>query len=151
MNLPVVLLVDDDEDYLHIASRAIQREQVRADIRVVRSGQEALDYLGLEQTPPGVSRPNSLVAAFVDLNLPGVNGWEILRRIRADERLRELPVIVVSSSARESDVRQSYDLGANSYVVKRYDPSGPGRYLARAIRYWTELNSVPDSVAASPS
>ena len=148
MNLPVVLLVDDDEDYLHIASRAIQREQVRADIRVMKSGQEALDYLRLEAAP-GESRPTHLVAAFVDLNLPGVNGWEILRRIRADERLRELPVIVVSSSARASDVRQSYDLGANSYVVKRYDPSGPGRYLARAIRYWTELNSVPDSVAAS--
>ena len=150
MSLPVILLVDDDEDYLLIAGRAIQREEVRADIRVLKNGQEVLAYLGLDGsgTDPD-ARPANLVAAFVDLNLPGLNGWELLRRIRADERLRELPVIVVSSSARASDVRQSYDLGANSYVVKRYDPSGPGRYLARAIRYWTELNCVPDSVAAS--
>jgi CheY-like chemotaxis protein len=148
MSLPVVLLVDDDEDYLLIAGRAIEREEVRADIRVLKSGQEVLAYLGLDGSETD-ARPPNLVAAFVDLNLPGVNGWELLRRIRADERLRELPVIVVSSSARASDVRRSYDLGANSYVVKRYDPSGPGRYLARAIRYWTELNCVPDSMAAS--
>jgi two-component system, response regulator len=148
MSQPVVLLVDDDEDYLLIAGRAIQREEVRADIRVLKSGQEVLAYLGLDGSGTD-ARPANLVAAFVDLNLPGVNGWELLRRIRADERLKELPVIVVSSSARASDVRRSYDLGANSYVVKRYDPSGPGRYLARAIRYWTELNCVPDSVAAS--
>jgi len=148
MSQPVVLLVDDDEDYLLIAGRAIQREEVRAEIRVLKSGQEVLAYLGLDGSE-AEARPANLVAAFVDLNLPGVNGWEILRRIRADDRLKELPVIVVSSSARASDVRRSYDLGANSYVVKRYDPSGPGRYLARAIRYWTELNCVPDSVAAS--
>ena len=148
MSLPVVLLVDDDEDYLLIAGRAIQREEIRADIRVLKNGQEVLAYLGLDGSGDD-TRPNHLVAAFVDLNLPGVNGWELLRRIRADERLRDLPVFVVSSSARASDVRRSYDLGANSYVVKRYDPSGPGRYLARAIRYWTELNCVPDSVAAS--
>ena len=148
MSLPVVLLVDDDEDYLLIAGRAIQKEEVTADIRVLKNGQEVLQYLGLDG-PVSDARPANLVAAFVDLNLPGFNGWELLRRIRADERLRDLPVIMVSSSSRASDVRRSYDLGANSYVVKRYDPSGPGRYLARAIRYWAELNCVPDSVAAS--
>ena len=72
--------------------------------------------------------------------MPGVGGWELLRRIRADEQLRRVPVVILSSSSRVEDVRRSYDLGANSYVVKSYDPAGPGCYLARAARYWLELN-----------
>lgn len=144
-----VLLVDDDADYLAIANRAIQHERVSATVEVARTGTEALMKLGLTTDPGSENRPE-FVALFLDLNLPGVDGWEVLRRVRADARLRWLPVVVVSSSARAEDVARCYDLGANSYVVKRFDASGPGRYLARAVNYWLELNRAPSAAPASP-
>jgi two-component system response regulator len=143
MTKPVILLVDDDDDFLEIAERAIRREEVRALVQVVRNGDEALQFLGLARPEEAVGPPANLVAVFLDLDMPRVTGWDVLDRVRSDARTRELPVVVVSSSARREDVRRSYDLGANSYVVKHFDPAGPGRYLARAIRYWSELNRVP--------
>ena len=142
MTKPVVLLVDDDDDFLDIADRAIRREQLRARVHVVRNGDEALRFLGLTAGSAENSPPANLVAVFLDLDMPVITGWDILDRMRGDARTRDLPVVIVSSSARREDVRRSYDLGANSYVVKRLDPAGPGRYVARAIRYWSELNRV---------
>ncbi len=143
---PAILLVDDDEDYLEIATRALVKEHLDADVHVARTSAEALRFLGLDGDPAGEAPPN-LVAAFVDLNMPGLDGWEVLRRVRADDRLHGLPVVIISSSARAEDVRRSYDLGANSYVVKRYEASAPGRHLARAVRYWLALNHVGPQVA----
>ena len=141
MSLPAILLVDDDPDYLEIARRALRLERLDVEVLAARDGTDALRILGLAGPANGVTPPN-LVVAFVDLDMPGLDGWDVLRRVRADDRLRRLPVVIVSSSPRSEDVRRSYDLGANSYVVKRYDPAGPGRYLARAARYWLELNCV---------
>jgi CheY-like chemotaxis protein len=150
MTRPTILLVDDDADYLEIATRAVEKERLPAHLRVVRTGEDALRALGLagsDATRP----PPTLVAAFVDLNMPGVDGWEILRRVRSDARLRQLPVVIVSSSAHRDDVRRSYEMGANSYFVKGYDPTGPGRDLARAMRYWIESNRVAHWAPSVPS
>lgn len=144
---PLVLLVDDDEDFLHIARRALRRDPVEAEVRLLPGGTEALSALGLDGLAAAAGPPDNLVALFVDLDMPLVNGWEILERVRADARTRTLPVVVVSSSSRTDDVVRSYELGANSYVVKQIDPDGPGRYLARAIRYWSELNRSSAAVA----
>lgn len=139
---PRVLVVDDDRDYLEIAERAIRRESLDASVRFARTTREALDVMGLGDAG-GAGPPSWLVATFVDIHMPGVDGFELLRCIRADLRLHRLPVIMISSSSRLDDMRRSYDLGANSYLVKRYDPTGPGHYLVDAIRYWIELNRVP--------
>ena len=136
---PAILLVDDDEDYLEIAGRALRQAHLEAEVLVARTGAEALRLLGLDGALASVAPPR-LAAAFVDLNMPDVDGWELLRRIRADGRLRRLPVVILSSSARAEDVRRSYDLGANSYVVKQFDLAQPGSDVARAARYWTEIN-----------
>ena len=141
-----ILLVDDDPDYVDIVERAVEHEQLQANVTVARSGPEALEKLGLTKSKTDGARPE-YAAWFVDLNLPGLDGWEVLRRVRADVELRQLPVIVVSSSARITDVNRSYDLGANSYVVKRYDPRGPGRYLAQAMQYWLDLNRAASLAA----
>lgn len=143
-----ILLVDDDDDYLAIVKRAIQNEHLAADVIVARSGTEALERLGL-LSGRAASPDKEFAVLFVDLNLPGVDGSEVLRRVRADERLRRLPVVIVSSSSRAEDVTRCYDLGANSYVVKRFDSSGPGRYVARAMNYWLDLNRAPGPAAAS--
>jgi CheY-like chemotaxis protein len=74
--------------------------------------------------------------------MPRVDGWEVLRRMRASPRTARLPVVVVSSSDRPEDIQRCYALGANSYLLKRFDPRGPGTYLAEAARYWIEMNQV---------
>jgi two-component system response regulator len=71
-----------------------------------------------------------------------VDGWEVLTRMRASPRTARVPVVIVSGSDRPEDIRRSYALGANSYLLKRFDPRGPGTYLAEAARYWIEMNQV---------
>jgi CheY-like chemotaxis protein len=140
---PGVLIVDDDEDYLFVARRAIERAKLHADVRVTRDGDEALRVLGLK--PGGVEpeAPHTVVVVLLDLRLPGLSGFDVLRQIRADERTRELPVVMVSTSNLPDEVAKCYALGANSYVVKRMDTECPGGYVADAARYWVELNEPP--------
>ena len=141
-SIPIVLLVDDDDGHLMVARRAIARANLAVDVHVAHTGKEALQELGLddgaEAKPPDVP-----VLVMLDLSMPGVSGWDVLRRIRSDGRRRQIPVVVVSSSGRPEDVRRSYELGANSYLVKRYDAGRPGGYVADAAKYWVELNVPP--------
>lgn len=149
MNLfPGVLLVDDDEDYLYVARRAIERANLRADVRVTRDGDEALRVLGLK--PGGVepAAPYTVVVVLLDLRMPGLSGLDVLRQIRAHERTRELPVVVVSTSNLPDDVAKSYALGANSYIVKRMDSESPGGFVVDTARYWVELNEPPRALAS---
>ncbi len=136
--LPVILMVDDDEMHLIIAQRAIARADLPAEVRAAGNGSEALRQLGLD---PGATGPAPAIAVMLlDIGLPDMSGWEVLKRVRECTRLRLLPVVVVSSSDRREDVRRGYELGANSYLVKRHEPGRPGGYLADAARYWVELN-----------
>jgi two-component system response regulator len=80
---------------------------------------------------------------MVDLRMAGLGGLDLLRRIRGSEKTKRLPVIIVSSSEHPNDVQQSYELGANSYLTKRYDSEQPGDYLVDAAHYWTQLNEPP--------
>jgi len=150
MNLfPGVLLVDDDEDYLFVARRAIERAKLHVDVRVTRDGDEALRVLGL--LPGGVepAAPHTVVVVMLDLRMPGLSGLDVLRRIRSNERTRELPVVMVSTSKMPDDVSKCYEMGANSYVVKQMDAEAPGAYVAEAARYWVELNEPPRVFARS--
>jgi len=135
-----ILLVEDDRNEVDVALRALRRAGVEATIDVVHDGLGALEALGLE----GEAATNSLPrVVFLDLKMPRVDGLEVLRRIREDQRTRLLPVVVWTSSDRDEDVARSLALGANSFLVKRFDSRGPGTYLAEAARYWVELNRVP--------
>jgi len=136
--MPAILLVDDDEDHLVVARRAIERAGLLAEVRLASAGDEALRLLGLhaDSSEPAAS----FAVVLLDIGLPGLSGWEVLKRIRASERTRRTPVVMVSSSNRPEDVRRSYELGANSYLVKRLDRRRPGDYLAEAARYWVVLN-----------
>jgi len=143
MQNPTILMVDDDEGHLLVAQRAFQRSKLAIQVRVARDAVEALSLLGLE--PNETSDPSTIpyAAVMLDLRMPGMSGWDLLRRIRASDRTKQLPVVIVSSSERPNDVRLSYELGANSYLMKRFDPENPGAYLVDAAHYWTELNEAP--------
>lgn len=136
-----VLLVEDDRDEIDVALRALGRSGIAAKVEIARDGHEALESLGLE--PDDAEPVPTPDVVFLDLRMPRVDGFEVLRRVRADPRTADLPVVVLSRSDRVEDVKRSYALGANSVLVKRLDSRGPGAYFAEAVRYWLELNRAP--------
>ena len=114
----IILLVEDNPDDVELTLRAFEKSNVANEIVVTRDGQEALDYLFA--TGQFANRDLHVVPEVVllDLKLPKVDGLEVLRRMRADQRTRHIPVVILTTSSEESDKVRSYDLGANSFVRK---------------------------------
>ncbi|MBD2102286.1 response regulator [Leptolyngbya sp. FACHB-261] len=113
-----ILLAEDSEDDILIIQRAFRRGQISVDLQVVRDGQEVLDYLqqqGKFSQPEVAPRPDLLM---LDINMPRKDGLTTLREIRADPRLRLLPVIILTTSRAQEDIVSSYESGANTYVTK---------------------------------
>src|SRR5512144_504320 len=112
---PRVLLVEDNPDDEQLTLGGLQRTNVTNPVDVVRDGQEALDYLFGTDGQPAKPMP---AVVLLDLHLPRVGGLEVLKRIRAQERTRLTPVVILTSSSDDGDVANGYDLGVNSYVCK---------------------------------
>jgi CheY-like chemotaxis protein len=111
---------------------------------VARDGEEALAALRLDGDVVAASAPlRCPKVIFLDLKMPKVDGFEVLRRLRASAHTRDIPVVVVSSSPRPEDVEAAYRLGANSFLVKRFQDGRPGGFLEDAARYWLDLNRAP--------
>lgn len=138
-----ILLVEDNPGDVKLMLRALKLHQIPNEVVVARDGVEALDYLFGSDT--GAPRdPNPLPEiVLLDLNLPKVNGIEVLRRIRADERTRMLPVIMLTTSTEERDLVASYKLGVNSYVQKPLDFDVFSLAVHQLGLYWLGLNINP--------
>jgi two-component system, response regulator len=134
-----ILLVEDNEDDAELAMQALRRRGIAGRIDLVKDGAEAVDYL----LGDGAAAASSLRIVFLDLKLPKVSGLEILRRIRQDERTRLVPVVVLTSSREEADLRQAYLLAANSYLVKPVDFEAYMEAVGTAGTYWLSLNQIP--------
>lgn len=132
--MPEIVLVEDNGNDVAVAMRAFRRCRLAERVIVLRDGEEALEFLR------GLNAAQVPKVVFLDIKMPRRDGWELLRELRADARLRHVPVVMVSWSDHEEDVRAAYRLGANSYMVKRLDPLSPGEYLVDAARYWVDLN-----------
>lgn len=137
---PAILLVEDDRDEIAVALRALDRAGLDAPVAIAHDGVEALEVLGLESSAETPEPPR---VVFLDLKMPRIDGWEVLKRIREHPRTSDVPVVVLSSSDRKEDIARSYALGANSFLLKRFDRRGPGSYFAEAARYWLDLNRTP--------
>ena len=135
-----VLVVDDDSNDVTVAMRAFRRHGMEQNVTVARDGAEAHEYLLGEDTALNGERRLLPKVIFLDLKMPKVDGFSLLADLRSNERTREVPVVVVTSSDREVDVKESYRLGANSFVVKKFDAARPGEYLVDIAHYWLELN-----------
>jgi two-component system response regulator len=131
-----ILLVEDDDNDVAVALRALSRQALDGRVRVMRDGAELLDYLFAEPAPTAPK------AILLDLKMPRLDGRSALREIRSRPATRHIPVVIVSSSERESDVRECYELGANSFIVKEPNPWNPGAYLVETVRYWLDRNEV---------
>jgi two-component system response regulator len=136
-----ILLIEDNDVDAELASRAFQRATITNPLFRARDGLDALDYLfGRGQYAARDAR-DLPVFALLDLNLPKISGLEVLKAIRADERTRHLPVIILTSSGEEKDRLSAYTHFANSYVIKPLDYD---QFVAATLQlslYWTELNA----------
>jgi len=138
-----ILLVEDDPADVELTLRALESHRVANRVRVARDGAEALAYLfGLagRTALSGGSLPRLVL---LDLKLPKVDGLEVLRAVRADERTRTLPVVVLTSSKEERDLVTSYRLGANSYIQKPVDFGQFQETVKQVGLYWLVVNEPP--------
>jgi two-component system, response regulator len=137
-----ILLVEDNDRDAELTTRALKKSGVANHILRVRDGQQALDYLF--RTGEFAGR-NEIVPRMVllDLKMPRVDGIEVLRAVKADERTKRIPIIVMTSSQEEKDVAQTYDLGVNSYVVKPVDFAAVADTVRQAGYYWLAINRTP--------
>lgn len=143
-----IVLVDDDPDDIEVALRAARRAQLPVEITVFKDGREVLDALGVNGDGGEMARLRPR-AIFLDLRMPRIDGWEILRRLRANAPTKDIPVIIQSWSTQREEIARCYALGANSFVPKRLTPANPGFYFTDAVRYWVQLNQTPSSVSTS--
>jgi two-component system response regulator len=139
MSDKTILLVEDNSDDEALTLRALKKNNILNDVTVVRDGQEALDFFFGEGA---ATRPAPAVT-LLDLKLPKVDGLEVLRRIRADERTRLQPVVILTSSREEQDMIDGYRLGANSYIRKPVDFTQFMEAVRALGLYWLVLNEAP--------
>lgn len=137
-----VLLVEDNPDDALLARRALGRCGVTTDLVVAESGEEGLACL-FQHPEEGRPEPQQPVLVLLDLNLPGIDGIEVLRRIRADSRTRTLPVVVLTSSIARLDVAACYELGANGFVQKAVDFDQFQESMRALTEYWLRVNVSP--------
>ena len=134
-----VLLVEDNPDDVELTLRALKRSHLLNPVRVARDGAEALEILFGAGPRPRLPR-----VVLLDLKLPRVNGLEVLERIRREESTRSVPVVVLTSSREEPDVKRAYELGANSYIVKPVEFEKFVAAVGEVGLYWLVLNQPPE-------
>jgi two-component system response regulator len=146
MNDKVILLVEDNPDDEALTLRALKKNNILNEVVVAHDGVEALDYLLGTGTHAGRNPSHLPQVVLLDLKLPKVDGLEVLRRIRADERTKLLPVVVLTSSKEEQDLLKSYSLHANSYVRKPVDFTQFTEAVRQLGLYWLVLNEAPPQI-----
>lgn len=138
-----IMLVEDNSDDIELTLRALRQHNIANPIRIARDGVEALDYL-LGRNAHKDTEPRELPAVvLLDLKLPKVDGLEVLRQLREDERTTLLPVVILTSSKEESDLAQGYRLRANSYICKPVDFVQFTQAIQQLHLYWVLLNEPP--------
>lgn len=143
MTHKMILLVEDNPDDEALTVRALHKNKIANNLVVVRDGVEALDFLFCSG-PYSERDPNELPEVILlDLKLPKVDGLEVLRQVRANERTRLLPIVILTSSKEEQDLLKSYSFGANSYIRKPVDFSQFVEAIHQLGMYWLVLNEAP--------
>jgi len=145
MSKKVILLVEDNADDEILTLRALEKNNIHNEVVVVRDGVEALDFLFSTGAYSGRDQQQMPQIILLDLNLPRLNGLEVLKRIRADERTRLLPTVILTTSREDQDIINSYSLGANSYIRKPVDFIQFVEAVRQLNLYWLVLNEpVPE-------
>lgn len=148
--IPITILIcDDDEDDRMLTQQALEQAHIANDLRFVEDGEDLLDYLNQRGKYAGENglapRPGLIL---LDLNMPKVDGREALKLIKTDPALREIPVVVLSTSSLDEDIVKSYQLGVNSFITKPVTFTGLVEAMHVLGRYWLEIVELPPNPAA---
>jgi CheY-like chemotaxis protein len=145
-----ILMADDDEEDCELTRDALQDARLANEMRFVYDGQELIDYLRRQgdYANPAVDAPRPGVI-LLDLNMPKKDGREALAEIKADESLRRIPIVVLTTSKDEEDVLRTYDLGVNSFITKPVTFAGLVEVMRTWTRYWLEIVELPDTDGAN--
>jgi len=143
MESKTILLVEDNPDDVELTLHAFKKNNIKNDITVAYDGAEALDFLFGTGKYSGRDITVMPTVILLDLQLPKVGGLEVLRQIRADERTKLIPVVILTSSKQEEDLVTGYSLGVNSYVRKPVDFNQFAEAVSRLGLYWLLLNEAP--------
>jgi len=145
MAKPLILLVEDNPDDEALTLRALRKSNILNEVVVARDGVEAFDYLFGTGAYEGRDLSVMPQIVLLDLKLPRMDGLEVLRRMRSDERTRFLPVVVLTTSSEQRDIIDSYSLGANSYIRKPVDFVQFSEAVQQLGLYWLLLNVSPQA------
>jgi CheY-like chemotaxis protein len=140
MKLAKILLVEDNRMDIELTLDAFSQARMKNNVEVVRNGQEAMDYLlgkGKYENRTEYPMPDIIL---LDLKMPGIDGHEVLRRVKSTPKIKRIPVIILTSSKEEGDLITSYDSGANSYLVKPVSFDGFLDVVKKFTDYWISLN-----------
>lgn len=143
MKEKVILLVEDSERDEELALRALRKNNIKNEVVVARDGEEALDYMFGTGGYAGRNPADVPTLVLLDIKLPKIDGLEVLRRLRADERTKLAPVVILTSSKEDTDRLQGYTSGANSYVRKPIEFSEFAEAVRQLGLYWLILNEPP--------
>ena len=146
-----ILLIEDSPDDVEITLRAFQKHDLAKKIHVVRDGEEALECLFSTGRYAGRVACSNPRLILLDLKLPKVDGTEILQRCKSDPRTKSIPVVVFTSSREERDLTDTYNLGANSYIIKPLDLSQFTETIRQVSLYWMGLNQLPPDASSERS
>ncbi len=142
----LILLVEDNPDDVKLTLRALEQHNITNELSVVRDGAEALDYLFTTGAYSDHDTTTNPALVILDLKLPKVDGLEVLRRMRADERTKLIPVVILTSSNEEKDIVNGYKFGANSYVQKPVDFTQFVEAVRQLGLYWLITNEAPPQI-----
>jgi two-component system response regulator len=146
----IILLVEDNPDDEALTIRALEKNKITNEVVVARDGAEALDYLFGRRIHEGRDTSELPQLVLLDLKLPKVDGLDVLQAIRADERTKRLPVVILTSSKEERDLLDGYERGANSYVRKPVDFTEFADAVRQLGLYWLVLNESPPEQRGPP-
>jgi CheY-like chemotaxis protein len=146
--IPPILMAEDDADDRMMAKRALSENWVANPLVMVNNGEELMDYLnqkGKYSDPETSPRPCFIL---LDLNMPRMDGREALKAIKADEKLKSIPVVIMTTSKAEEDILASYNVGANSYITKPFTFEGLVKVVKALKDYWLEIVELPSTDGA---
>jgi CheY-like chemotaxis protein len=142
-----ILMADDDEDDRELVRDALEGTRLGERIEFVNDGQELIEYLRHDGPYANAPAPRPSII-LLDLHMPRKGGREALAELKADESLRQIPVVVLTTSSDELDVRNAYDLGASSYITKPVTHAQLTEVMQFVARYWSEVVELPDMPVA---
>jgi two-component system, response regulator len=138
-----ILLVEDNPNDLELTMLALEKHQLLHSIKTVRNGKEALDFIFCREAYETKEIHDMPKLILLDLKLPKVNGHEVIEQIKKDKITRNIPIVILTTSREEKDIKECYKMGVNSYIVKPIDYEEFGKTIIEVGNYWLNINEIP--------